>query len=191
MTTDLRVLANVDGVMQNPSLIEEFEITATNDGQGKITRKAGAIATADIADSAITTAKVAEGAISNSKLADDTIEPGKIAEQDANFMAISGQFAKVCTGASPVTLIASLPFKIRITDVKVICTNTNASGTVQLTDGTNAITDAMACDTAKDVSHAAMIDTTYAEVAAAGTLAVVKNATADDGILVVDYIRVA
>ena len=78
------------------------------------------------------------------------------------------------------------PSGFYITGVSVIATATNASGTLKLTDGTNDITDTIACATDKAVDYAATIDDAYYDVLKNGTLKVVANGAADRGIVVID-----
>lgn len=80
----------------------------------------------------------------------------------------------------------SLPVGSEIIDVNVVATATNASGTVTVSDGTNDITNAIACDTDNAISRAASIDQAYNVVVAAG-LTLTANATGDAGIAYVYY----
>ena len=81
---------------------------------------------------------------------------------------------------------ANCPAGFYITGVSVICTTANASGTLKLTDGTNDITDTIACATDKAVDYAATIDDAYYDVLKNGTLQVVSNGAADRGIVIID-----
>ena len=76
---------------------------------------------------------------------------------------------------------ANAPYKFEIVDVIVEARATSGSGTVKLTDGTNDITDTIACATDTAIDRAATIDDTYKTVLKNGTLKVVANGAADRG----------
>lgn len=68
---------------------------------------------------------------------------------------------------------ADVPFAFEIVDVIVQARATEGSGTLKITDGTNDITDLIACDTDKTRAVAATIDNAYSQIAVGGTLEVV------------------
>lgn len=74
---------------------------------------------------------------------------------------------------------ANAPCGFEIFDVIVQARATSGSGTVKLTDGTNDITDAIACDTDKAIARAGTIDNDYSTIALNGTLELVTNGAAD------------
>ena len=85
--------------------------------------------------------------------------------------------------------------KIRVLDAKVILRGAGVSSTtLQVKNGTNAITDAMAASGSdKAVVRNTQIDDAYYEIAAAGTLRVTSatGATQPDALVVVTAVRVA
>ena len=73
-----------------------------------------------------------------------------------------------------------LGLDVKLLDVVLYCTVSNASGTVKLTDGTNDITDAMTAAVVDTRAAAATIDETYNEITVASeTLTAVTNGAAD------------
>ncbi len=80
---------------------------------------------------------------------------------------------------------ANAPCGFEILDVKVQARVTSSSGSVKLTDGTNDITDAIACDTDKVIARAGTIDDDYSTIAKNGSLKVVTNGSADRGLVTI------
>jgi hypothetical protein len=90
--------------------------------------------------------------------------------------------------ASSGIAITGLSEGDEIIGVKSICTATNASGTLKITDGAdNDITDAMQQATDKEVAYAASVDDAYSTLPATGAK-VIANGSADRGILIIEYI---
>ena len=97
----------------------------------------------------------------------------------------SGQMSyveKLSVTASATGGIAftSIPVGAEIVDITVQCTSTNGSGTLKLTDGTNDISDTIACATLDAIDRAVSIDQTYKYVGADG-VTVVANGNDDRG----------
>jgi hypothetical protein len=130
------------------------------------------------------------GAISGTKITDGTMTAEKDAVIDADGFASAGRIVRSIAGTTPVAIVPVTPFKLFVTGVTVLCNNTNGGGTAQLANGVNPVTDAIACAVDKAVDYAASIDQAYNTVAAGGALNVIKNANADDGLIVIDYIRI-
>jgi hypothetical protein len=86
----------------------------------------------------------------------------------------------VTVAGSNVTVFnANCPRKIEITSVKLYCTGNNTGGTVQITNGTNVITDAIVCAVLKTIGKASTIDPAYNILLAGASLVVsVANAAA-------------
>jgi len=80
---------------------------------------------------------------------------------------------RVTTGAASIIMSANLPFKIEVIDVFVQPRGASTNGTMQIHDGTNAITDAMVCAVDKTLARAATIDDAYAIIAKGGILEIV------------------
>ena len=112
--------------------------------------------------------------------------------------ALSGQaevvqfkFTTTGSNASPHVLVdAAFPFKAEIVDVTVQCTATVSDGTVQLDDGTTAITDAIIAATANAVTRAGTIAQATKTINAGGTLRAVKHATANAAVIYVTVRKV-
>jgi len=90
------------------------------------------------------------------------------------------------TGGVSETVFANM----RIVDVVVNCTTANAGGTLTVSDGTNDITDAIACAVLDVVDRAGTIDSTYATVSAGSSLTVTANGALDRGVVTVVGVRV-
>jgi hypothetical protein len=94
----------------------------------------------------------------------------------------------VATGGD-VGIASDIPVGAEIIDVHTVCIRTNASGTMQVKDGSgNAVTDAMTCDTDKAVTRAATIDDDYTTVGSDG-IKVFSNAWNDGGIVYIHYLK--
>jgi hypothetical protein len=100
--------------------------------------------------------------------------------------------------ATKVTIVASgtagvaatIPLGAEIVDARCVCTNTVGAGTgrarVRIGGGGSNITDAFLMTTAKDIGRAAVIDTTYSRVTAAG-IEVFTATAADAGFVYIIY----
>lgn len=96
---------------------------------------------------------------------------------------------KVTADATSGLTITGLAIGDEIIGAHVICTATNASGTLKITDGTHDVTDGMACSTDTAVDYAATIDDAYSTLTALPKVVSVGGTTASTrGILVVTYI---
>lgn len=93
------------------------------------------------------------------------------------------------TADATSALSITVPYDMEIYDVVVVCTTANASGTLTLRSGTNAITDAITCAVDKAVDRAATIDDAYASITTSTSLNVISNGAADRGILYIHGIR--
>lgn len=72
-----------------------------------------------------------------------------------------------------------VPFPLTVVGMRAISTAANASATVQLGDGTNAITDALDIAVLDAVDKAASIDLTYANLSVGDSLVLTTNGAAD------------
>ncbi len=77
------------------------------------------------------------------------------------------------------------PCGFEIFDVIVQARDTSGSGSAKLTDGTNDITDTIACDTDKVIARAATIDDAYSTIAKGGSLVIVTNGAADRALVTI------
>lgn len=96
------------------------------------------------------------------------------------------QYEITADASSGVNLYtASVPFDMTIVSVKVEARATSAGGTVTVSDGTNAITDAiiMAADTVTTVDGT--IDDAYSTLAAGDTLTLTTNGADDRGLVTI------
>jgi hypothetical protein len=89
-------------------------------------------------------------------------------------------------GGTPV-VDTSIPVGAKILDVVARTTTANASATATVSDGTNAITDAIVMAVLDVQTRATTIDTTYATITSAG-VTVTTNATGDEGIVYIYYV---
>ena len=80
---------------------------------------------------------------------------------------------EVTTGAASIIVSANLPFKIRVIDVVIEPMGASTNGTIEIHDGTYAITNTMLCATDKTIARATTIDDAYSTIAAGGTLEIV------------------
>lgn len=83
------------------------------------------------------------------------------------------------TGEKSVTI----PYDMEVIDVVVQCTAANGSGTLTLKNGTNAISDAIACALDKTITRAATIDDAYSTLYTTTTVTVDAHGTGDRGIM--------
>ena len=90
-------------------------------------------------------------------------------------------------GAGAPVVDTSIPVGSDIVDIVARATVTNASGSATVSDGTNAITNAITMATVKTQARATTIDPAYSKVVAAG-LTITANATGDAGIVYVYYV---
>jgi hypothetical protein len=89
-------------------------------------------------------------------------------------------------GSSGLNIFNSnCPFTMRIIDVVVEARATSASGTVTASDGTNNITDAIACDTDTNLDRASTIDNAYSTLEAGDSLVVTTNGASDRGLVTI------
>jgi len=120
------------------------------------------------------------------------------AEADANAAAILVEQAEPKTLVFPVTVDASSGIAVtgleegdEIIGLRIICTFSEASGTLKLTDGAPAdISDAIICAVANALTEAATFDITKTTLPASGAIIIAAGGTAANirGILVIDYI---
>jgi hypothetical protein len=90
-------------------------------------------------------------------------------------------------GAGTPVVDTGIPVGSKIIDVVARTTTANASGTATVSDGTNAITNAIVMAVLDVQTRASTIDTTYATITSAG-VTVTANATGDAGIVYIYYI---
>ena len=114
---------------------------------------------------------IEDNAIESRHISDSEILPRKMATVEGN-MAVPFVIQKaVTTGAALVSIFnANAPFKLEILDVAIQCRNASANGTMKATDGTNDITDAIVCASAKAITRAGTIDNAYSTIAKGGSL---------------------
>ena len=74
-----------------------------------------------------------------------------------------------------------------VVGVSVICTAANGGGTVTVRNGTDAITDAIACAVLDTVTAQATLDQDFTDIAEGGTISVITNGAADRGKVIVQY----
>jgi hypothetical protein len=94
----------------------------------------------------------------------------------------------VTADASSGLAITGLEEGDTIIDVVVVCSATNGSGTLQVTDGTNAITDAIACAVDTTKTSMATLDDDHNVIGVGDTATVIANGAADRGYIIVTYI---
>ena len=97
---------------------------------------------------------------------------------------------EITADASAGLEIGSFPEDIAIVDIVVQCTTANASGTVTISDGTNDISDAIACAVLDTIGRAGTIDATYSSISAGDALTVTTNGALDRGLVTVLGVRV-
>lgn len=138
---------------------------------------ASSVDSSAITDGAIVNADVnASAAIAYSKLnLAAAVAPSDAKVETTNVsLPVVIRYAVTADASSGLAIFdAACPFKLRICDVTVECTTAETNGTLKLTDGTNDITDAIACAADTAVDRAATIDDSKAELAAGATLKVV------------------
>lgn len=111
---------------------------------------------------------------------------------NATQIAASLQVAKLAVTATAVAgLSVTIPEGAKILDVIVIATATNGSGSMTVKTGADtpsSITDAITCDTDKEVNRAGTIDDAYNVVTSDG-VKVFSNGADDRGIVHILYMK--
>lgn len=91
------------------------------------------------------------------------------------------------------TVVKSLEFPVDVLGAIVMCTATNANGTVVVTDGTNSITGTITCDTADEVTGFGdidgagtvfTVDTTYSSLEKGATIGLTTANSAEGRVYV-------
>lgn len=98
---------------------------------------------------------------------------------------------KITADASAGIVVTGLSEGDEVVGMSVICTATNANGTLVLEDGAgDDITDGVACATDKAVNYAATIDDSKSTIPASGAKIISVGGTAADtrGIVIITYI---
>ncbi len=79
----------------------------------------------------------------------------------------------ITTGVASTSIYSSkTPFAFEVVEVIIQARATEGSGTIVITDGSDSITDAIACATDNAIDKAATIDNAYSKIAEGGSLAV-------------------
>lgn len=97
---------------------------------------------------------------------------------------------KVVDADATSGLAITIPYDMYIIDVIVQCNATNASGTLQIQNGGEAVTDAIACDTNHAVDRADSVDDAHADLLTTDTITVVSNGAADRGTVYITGYRI-
>jgi len=87
-------------------------------------------------------------------------------------------------------IAVDIPIGAKIIDVRVICTTSNGSGSMQIKTGADTpvvISDAIACVTGDVLARAGTLDTTYTTVGTDG-IKIFSNGASDKGDVYIDYI---
>lgn len=88
-------------------------------------------------------------------------------------------FYKRCTAAaSSFTVVADLPYAVRIIDAWNHCQTTAGGSTARVDNGSNAVSDAMAATPVDTVTRAATLDADYTSVAKHSSIKVTTAASA-------------
>lgn len=77
------------------------------------------------------------------------------------------------------------PCAFEVLDVIVQARTSNGGGSMKLTNGSNDITDAIACVTDKVIGRAGTIDNAYSEIPVDGSLVIVSNGAADRALVTI------
>lgn len=80
---------------------------------------------------------------------------------------------------------SNAPCAFEVLDVIVQARVSNGSGSMKLTNGSNDITNAIACVTDKVIARAGTIDNDYSEIAKDGSLVIVANGAADRALVTI------
>ena len=98
------------------------------------------------------------------------------------------EIAVTADATSGVSITA--PYACKIIDAFANCTTANAGGTLTLSDGTNAISNAVTCAVLDVNTRASTIDSTYGSIQKGSTLKVTANGAADRGVMYVIVKRI-
>jgi len=120
----------------------------------------------------------------------DALQQGKIESGINQLIAFT---YRVTTGSADIKIFnAAAPFKFEIVDVIIQPRGDSTSGTIKLTNGTNNITNTIACAADKTIGRATTIDDLYSEIAKNGTLQIVcAGNTIADTIALVTVLAIA
>lgn len=105
----------------------------------------------------------------------DQLQKGQVGLGEGNgniYLPVSIVY-EVTTGAASIIVHNNTPFKLEVVDVIVQARGASTNGTIQIHDGTNAITDAIVCAVDTTVTRAGTIDDAYSTIAAGGTIEIV------------------
>ena len=124
----------------------------------------------------------------NESPGNDLIQVGEILREVQQYSTVSFS-ADITADATGGLTVVEMPFAAEVIDVTVQARATNALGTATVTDGTNAISDAiiMAVDTV--MARAGTIDDTYSSLSVGDLLTVITNGAADRGLVTITCIR--
>jgi hypothetical protein len=112
-------------------------------------------------------------------------EPGARLKNAENYGLVVFKYV-IDEDASGGLTMDALPFDVEVTDVTVVATTSNASGTLTLADGDgNDITDGIACATDTNTDRADVIDDANYQMAAGEQPQITANGSGDRGIMYV------
>lgn len=112
-----------------------------------------------------------DNCIENRHIGPEEITPDKMDNVKDNVGTPLVVHYEVTEGAAEISIFnGNAPFKFEVLEVTVQCRNASANGTIKVTDGTNDITEAIACAVDKTVTRASTIDDAYSTIAASGSL---------------------
>jgi hypothetical protein len=119
------------------------------------------------------------------------ITAGKILKDFQDYGMVSFRKAITADATSGVNVFDSLgvPFDIEIIDIVVQARATSGSGTVQLSDGTNNISDAVAMATDTNITRAGTLNDAYSALTKGDQLILTTNGAADRGFVTIVAVR--
>ena len=101
----------------------------------------------------------------------------------------TSQSSKAVTADATGALSIDVPYDMTIIDAWAVCTTANASGTLTVRSGTNAITSAIVCAVDTTLSRTTLIDDDYSAITTSTSLNVIANGAADRGIVYIMGVR--
>ena len=114
------------------------------------------------------------GAVEARNINDNTLETRMVGVVNGNLAIPITIDIPVTTGSSSVSVFnANAPYTFEIIDVIIQPRGASSNGTMKLNNGSNDITNAIACAVATDVARVGTINSSYSTIAKGGSLVIV------------------
>lgn len=120
------------------------------------------------------------GCVESKNVQDLVLETRQVGKLNSNLAIPIAFCINVSPGATSFPIFSSnAPYNFEITDVVIQCRNSNTGGTIQVMNGTSAITDAIICATGNNITRAVVVNSSYSAIAKGGSLSLACIASVD------------